>query len=81
MGSLNKLRCHAHFQFEANQITWTAVLIEIHIFKDKQCRSRSVGTDLDLHCLLRQGMSCLARDQGHITNFMCLQLLDEWQTV
>ena len=31
-------------------------LIEVHIFNDKQCRSRS--TDLDLHCLLRQGMLC-----------------------
>ena len=46
---LNKLRCHAHF-FPANQITWSEFLIEIHIFNDKQCRSRSVG------CLLRQGM-------------------------
>ena len=39
---LNKLRCHAHFWFPANQITWSGFLIEIHIFNDKQCRSRSV---------------------------------------
>ena len=32
------------------------VLIEIHIFNDKQCRSRSVG-------FFRQGMSCLARER------------------
>ena len=41
----------------ANQITWSGFFfIEIHIFNDKQCRSRSVGflTDLDLHCLLRR---------------------------
>ena len=40
---LNKLRCHAHFQFTANQITWSRLLIQIHIPNDKQCRSRSVG--------------------------------------
>ena len=57
---LNNLRCHADFKFPASQITWSGFLIEIHIFNDKQCRSRSVGTDLDLHCFLRRGMSCLA---------------------
>ena len=40
---LNKLRCHAHFLFPANQITWSEFLTEIHIFNDKQCRSKSVG--------------------------------------
>ena len=48
--------------------------IEVHIFYDKQCSSRSAGffktTYLDLHCLLRQGMSCSARvrlrDKTHI---------------
>ena len=40
---LNKLRCHAHFQFSANQITCSGFLIEIRIFNDKKCRSRSVG--------------------------------------
>ena len=40
---LNKLRCHAHFQFSANQITWSRLLIQIHILNGKQCRSRSVG--------------------------------------
>ena len=40
---LNKLRCNAHFQLPANQINWFRFLIEIHIFNDKQCRSRSVG--------------------------------------
>ena len=32
------------------------------MLNDKQCRSRSVGFDLDLHCVLRQGMSCSARE-------------------
>ena len=38
--------------------------MEIHIFNDKQCRSRSIQkpTDLDQHCLLRQNMSCLVRE-------------------
>ena len=27
---LNKLRCHAHFLFPANQITWSGFLIDIH---------------------------------------------------
>ena len=40
---LNKLRCHAHFKFSANQITWSKLLILIHILNSKQCRSRSVG--------------------------------------
>ena len=30
------------FQFPANRITWSVVLIEIDLFNDKQCRSRSV---------------------------------------
>ena len=37
---LNKLR---FFQFSANQITWSRLLIQIHILSGKQCRSRSVG--------------------------------------
>ena len=40
---LNKLRCHTHFWFTTNQITWSGFLIEIHILYDKQCRSRSVS--------------------------------------
>ena len=40
---LNKLRCHTYFQFSANQITWSSLLIQIHILNGKQCRSRSVG--------------------------------------
>ena len=40
---LNKLRCHAHFQFSANQIIWSSLLIQIQILNGKQCRSRSVG--------------------------------------
>ena len=40
---LNKLRCHAHFYFSANQITWSRLLVQIQIFNGKQCRSRSVG--------------------------------------
>ena len=40
---LNKLRCPTHFQFSANQITWSRLLIQILIINDKQCRSRSVG--------------------------------------
>ena len=43
---LNKLRCHAHFYFLANQIIWSGFLIEIHIFNNKQCRSRSTGSTL-----------------------------------
>ena len=36
-------RCHAHFWFSANQITWSVLLLQIQIFNGKQCRSRSVG--------------------------------------
>ena len=38
---LNKFRCHAHFKFSANQITWFR-LIRILILNDRQYRSRSV---------------------------------------
>ena len=40
---LNKLICPAHSEFSDNQITWSRLLIYIHILKGKQCRSRSVG--------------------------------------
>ena len=40
---LNKLRCHIHFKFSTNQITWFRLLIKNHILNDKQCRSRSVA--------------------------------------
>ena len=43
LAMLNKLRCHAHFSFSANQITWSRLLIQIHILSGKQCGSRSVG--------------------------------------
>ena len=39
---LNKLRCHIHFSFSAHQITWSSMLIQIHIINDKQYSSRSV---------------------------------------
>ena len=29
---LNKLRCHTHFKFSANQITWSRLLLLIHIY-------------------------------------------------
>ena len=37
----NKLRCHAHIEIPANQITWSKLLKQIHILR--QWRSRSVG--------------------------------------
>ena len=40
---LNKLKCNTHFWFSTNQITWSRLLIQIHILNDKQCRSRSDG--------------------------------------
>ena len=40
---LIKLRWHSPFQFSANQITWSRLLIKIHILNGKQCRSRSFG--------------------------------------
>ena len=61
---LNKLRCHAHFWFPANQITWSWFLLEIHIFNDKQCRSRSVGFFRSqliwIYTVCLDGMSCSA---------------------
>ena len=40
---LNKLRCLTNFKYLASQITWSRLLIQIHILDSKQCRSRSVG--------------------------------------
>ena len=56
-------RCHTHFQFSANQTSWSRFLIQIHILNAKQCRSRSIHkpSDLDLHCLQRQGISGFSR--------------------
>ena len=56
LAMLNKLRCHAHFKFWANQITYSRLLIKNHILNGKQYRSRSVPTDLDHHCLQLQGL-------------------------
>ena len=71
----NKLRCLAHFQFSANQITWSRLLIQIHILNGKQCRSWSVGffrrsEDLDLYCLQRQGMSEIGRSWVKFKNHL-----------
>ena len=66
---LNKLRCHTLFEFPANQIPWSRLLIQIHTLNGKQCRARSVGqkpTDLDLHCLQRQGISGFSRTMVNI---------------
>ena len=40
---LNKSRCHAYFQFSANQFSSSRLLIQIQILNGKQCRARSVG--------------------------------------
>ena len=64
LAMLNKLRCHTHFYFPANQITWSGFLIEIHTFNETVQIQISwllqKPTDLDLHCLQSQGMSCSA---------------------
>ena len=43
LAMLNRLRCHSHFEFSANQITSFRKLIQSHILNDKQYRFRSVG--------------------------------------
>ena len=50
---LNKLRRHAYFQFSANQITWSRLLIQIYILNDKLCRSRYLSLTLVLLNKLR----------------------------
>ena len=40
---LNISRGHVHFNFLANEIIWSRLLIQIHILIDKQCKSKSVG--------------------------------------
>ena len=46
-----------------DQFAWSRLVIQIQILNGKQCRSRSVQkpTDLDLHCLQRQGISGFSR--------------------
>ena len=58
---LNKLRCHTHFQFSANQITCARLLIKNHILNDKQGRSRSVG-------FWRQGISGFSRTRVNVNS-------------
>ena len=53
---LNKLRCHAYFQFSAYQITRSRLLIYNHTLNDKTVQIQITWllqkpTDLDLHCL------------------------------
>ena len=38
--TLNELRCRAHFSLSTNQITWSWLLIQIHILNDKQGSTR-----------------------------------------
>ena len=79
---LNKLRCHTHFQLSANQITWSRLLIQIHILNDKQCRSRTVSffkpTCVDLHCLQRCGISRFSRTRVKV---FCLKTCIKWKFV
>ena len=51
---LNKLRCHIHFQFLANQIACSRLWIQICILNDKHCRSRSVGFFMRGHIRVQQ---------------------------
>ena len=64
---LNKLKCHATSNFQPIRLLDPGFLIEIHIFNDSADQK---PTDLDLHCLLRQGMLCLAREE--LTLIPCL---------
>ena len=39
---LNKLRCHTHFQFSANQITWSRLLIKFTYWITNSFRSQMI---------------------------------------
>ena len=52
---LNKLICHAHFYFSANQITLSRLLIQIQIFND------SADPDQELNNLALQMDVCKGR--------------------
>ena len=65
---LNNLRCHAHFLFLANHITWSRLLIYIHILNDKQCRSRSVSSSE-----ANWSRSTLLAKSGYISTYVCKQ--------
>ena len=54
---LNKLRCYSHFQFLANEITLSRLLIQIHILNENSADPDQKATGVDLHCLQRQGIS------------------------
>ena len=56
---LNKLRCHTNLLFSANQITGSRLLMQIYI--NTNSADSSEVTDLDLHCLQRQGISRFSR--------------------
>ena len=55
LAMVNKLRCHAHFLFLANHITWSRLLIQIHLLysnvtyetSDSQTKNYNRGTTLE----------------------------------
>ena len=68
---LNKLRCHTHFSFSANQIISLMLLIQIHILYDKQCSARSTA---------KAGISGFSRTR---VNYIIVQIIfyffwDHW---
>ena len=52
---LNKLRCHTHFYFSANQITNLDCCYKFMYLMANSTDPDQLASDLDLHCLQRQG--------------------------
>ena len=70
---LNKLRCHSHFQFSANQMldpgSWYKFIYMYWMTNSADQDQKP--TDLDLHCLQRQCISGLSIRRVNQTVWMC----------
>ena len=71
LAMLNKLKCHTHFLISVNQITWSGLLIQIHILIAKQGRSRSLIWIYTV-CKDRVGHIWVQQDQGKCHSYLLL---------
>ena len=58
---LNKLRCHTHFQFSANQIIDPDCCYKFTYLMANSADPNQLASDLDLHCFQRQGIFGISR--------------------
>ena len=64
---LNKLKCHAYFPLSAIQFACCRLLTNTNLILNGSADSNQLAsqkpTDLELHCLQRQGVHCICVQQ------------------